>query len=178
MWRPGHNRLDTIHRDPNTQLGAVGNKASLRACRCDLCTRVPWHRLSGLCQRERLNTPVKRKPTRVSVIVVARMMSLTRSTSQSCQSSHPFPAFIRRTVDRQPSPACRNSKAAGVENRRLCHFPIRCRFGTSISGGVQSARRGRVRRSVTTSLFDVADCDARHKNAASGQQSRQRTPAA
>jgi hypothetical protein len=27
--------------------------------------------------------------------------------------------------------------------------------------------RGRVRRSLTTSLFDLADCDARHKNAAS-----------
>ena len=59
---------------------------------------------------------------------------------------------------------------ANVENRRLCLFPPTMQVRDKHFWGWRTFGqlvRGRVRRSLTTSLFDLADCDARHKNAAS-----------
>jgi hypothetical protein len=62
LRRPGHNRSDTIHRDANTRLGAVGDKTRLSARGGNLGAgmlghrlngrRLSGYRLRGLCQRK------------------------------------------------------------------------------------------------------------------------------
>jgi hypothetical protein len=87
LWRSDNNRLDTINGDPNAHLRAVGNKASLRACRSDLGAWVPGHRLSGLCQRKAEHSS-KKKTNQAQRYVVARMMPLTPYTSNLADQSH------------------------------------------------------------------------------------------
>jgi hypothetical protein len=100
--------------------------------------------------------------------VVALSLLEKKTTTSSARGAAHNPT----TGSQSASLLKQQSRRALREPAALPFPPYECRFGTSISGGRPTFSRqlgsGRVRRSVKGPLFDVAECDAQHKNAASG----------